>query len=127
MPDNIAVIFEEVAEFQVVVFPSVKAPIVAELFQGLPGLNANVTHPKWEHITLSDHDIENQYVDLQHEIEPESLHASLEGIFLYEGSGHDYALSMVNGKTRFTFINDIASGGAKELIRSDILHFNYRY
>lgn len=80
---------------------------------------------KKEDITLSGTDITNQYVDLLHEIEQDSLDLSVGSVPQYEDI--DYSLSTVASKTRVTFINGLATGGAEELLAGDVLHFSYRY
>lgn len=80
---------------------------------------------KREYITLSSGDITNQYRDLLNTILLDSNIISIAGVSQYEGS--DYSLSTVAGKTRITFINGLATGGASSLIAGDVLRVNYRY
>lgn len=81
------------------------------------------THTK--RVTLIANDITNQYVDMDH--------SANYGMFFFFVGGVcqlqtiDYELSEENGKTRVTFINDLATGGASELVEGDFLVFQYIY
>src|ERR1700747_1448273 len=110
--------------------PGIQGPTGATGAQGPtgpqgPGGGGDPTTPTWEHLTLSPTDISNQYIDLAQTIENESMSVTFEGVTQYETT--DYTLSSVGGKTRVSFVNGLATGGAKELVVSDILHFQYRY
>jgi hypothetical protein len=84
-----------------------------------------IPQSKKEDITLSGTNITNQYVDLEEEIEEDSLDLSVGSVVQYEGI--DYVLSTVGGVTRLTFIGGLATGGASELEAGDVLHITYRY
>lgn len=87
-----------------------------------------------ENITLTGTDITNQYVDLQQVVQGTS--ASVNSVSLNVVGGLeqlktvDYAVlltSGVGGKTRITFIGDLGTGGAAELVAGDILMIKYTY
>lgn len=87
---------------------------------------AGGTVAKKEIFTLSGTDITNQYVDLLFTAETDSILAWAKG----GPNGietDDYTLSIVLGKTRITFNNDWATGGADALIAGDILVVQYRH
>lgn len=76
--------------------------------------------------TLTGTDITNQYVDFGFVAVTGSVVASLNGVILTPGV--DYTLNYTGGaggNTRFTFAGDIATGGASEVVASDIIVFFY--
>ena len=76
-----------------------------------------------ETLTLSGTNITNQYVDLAYTVLTNSLHLSIDGVTQYEGD--DYSLSTVAGKTRITFLNELATGGVSALVAGDKLRAHY--
>lgn len=79
--------------------------------------------PKKETRVLDATDVTNQYYDLLFTAAPDSLHMSFDRKLLIEGD--DYSLSIVANKTRVTFLNDYATGGATPLILGDKICFQY--
>ena len=77
----------------------------------------------YESLTLDGTDITNQYKDLAVTIAPNSLVFSVDGILCYLTDS--YTLSTVGGKTRITFVNDLATGGASALIEGDKIRCSY--
>jgi hypothetical protein len=78
--------------------------------------------------TLNGTDITNQYVDLSQVILANSLDFMLNGLIYREGA--DYSVSLtggVAGKTRVTFLGDLASGGSSALASGDIVYVKYNY
>mgnify|MGYP003340436597 CR=1 FL=1 len=73
---------------------------------------------------LLSSDIENQYVDLPAEVSEDGLIVWTD-VGLVLSKEQDYSLSAVNSVTRITFINDMASGGARALSEGDSLFFFY--
>ncbi len=81
-----------------------------------------------ESITLGAGDITNQYVDLAETIKASSLDLVVDGVMQTEGV--DYTISLTGGSggvTRLTFAGDLATGGASELVATDILRLKYQY
>ena len=78
-----------------------------------------------EKLVLTETDIDNQYVDLQHHVKHESINAYANRLAIHETD--DYDLSVVSNKTRVSFAGDIATGGASALIVGDVLYINYVY
>lgn len=76
-----------------------------------------------ENLTLGAPDITNQYKDLANEVLASSVNLSVGGVVQYEG--FDYTLSLVGSVTRVTFIGDLATGGAAQLLAGDILRVQY--
>lgn len=76
--------------------------------------------------TLQAGDISNGYVDLQDTIVHESLVASLDRQMLM-GHNVDYTIADtgVDGVSRITFANDIASSGNLAAVAGDIMYFMY--
>ena len=94
------------------------------------GGGATIT-PKKETFTLVAGDITNQYLDLTEEAKVDSITFIVKGGGpLLEGASHDYSVSYTGGvgsKTRITFLNDIATGGAAALIATDVVQIKYAY
>lgn len=87
-----------------------------------------------ENITLSGTDITNQYVDLAHPITGSSASVNSANLFVAGGpmqvKGVDYTVSLTGGAggvTRITFAGDLATGGAAELVATDILVIGYSF
>lgn len=81
-----------------------------------------------QNFTLSAGDITNQYVDLSQVARNSSIIVSVSGIVQAEGS--DYTVTYtggVGGNTRITFAGDLATGGAAELVATDVLRVQYEY
>lgn len=81
--------------------------------------------PNKESLTLDGTDITNQYKDLAFTIIPDSLLLVVSGVVQVEGT--DYTLSTSGGVTRITFAGDLATGGAAELVATDVLRCQYLY
>lgn len=79
----------------------------------------------YESITLDGTDIANQYVDLAEEVNPNTLQVAFSGVV--QRQGVDYTLSTVGGVTRITFAGDLATGGAAELVATDVLECQYLF
>lgn len=82
-----------------------------------------LNQPHKQSITLVAGDITNQYVDLAFQAKPNSLMLVVGGVVQTESS--DYTLSIVGGVTRLTFAGDLATGGAAELVATDVLRISY--
>ena len=78
-----------------------------------------------ESFELDAMDISNQYVDLDFEVNPNSIMAFAGRLALHKDE--DYSVSVVSGKTRITFANSIASAGDEALVAGDKLFFTYNY
>lgn len=86
---------------------------------------------KKETFTLSAGDITNQYLDLTQVATTDSIHFIVKGgAPTVEGASHDYSVSYtggVGGKTRITFLNDLATGGGAALVATDVVQVVYTY
>lgn len=86
---------------------------------------------KKELFTLSGTDITNQYIDLTQVAKTDSIMFMVKGGGLQiEGASHDYSVSYTGGgggKTRITFLNDLATGGNSALIATDVVVVKYEY
>lgn len=88
----------------------------------------NLATNEKEDLTLDGTDVSNQYVDLVNEARVDSIFVSIFGVNQYEGL--DYSVNYTGGvgsATRITFLGDLASGGAAELVAGDILRIQYEY
>lgn len=87
--------------------------------------------PKKETFTLSAGDITNQYIDLTQVSKTDAIHFVVKGgAPTLEGASHDYSVSYTGGaggKTRITFLNDLATGGNAALVAADIVQVVYSY
>lgn len=87
--------------------------------------------PKKETFTLSAGDITNQYLDLTQVAKTDSIHFVVKGgAPTVEGASHDYSVNYtggVAGKTRITFLNDLATGGGAALVAGDVVQIVYIY
>jgi hypothetical protein len=94
-------------------------------------VDANASAQKtWnkENLTLSGTDITNQYKDFAQVAINNSVTLSVNGVEQYEGL--DYSLNYTGGtggKTRLTFLGDLATGGNAALVSGDILRLKYQY
>ena len=80
---------------------------------------------------LSGTDITNQYVDLAEVALTGSIQLLVKGAgVVLEGASYDYSVSYTGGaggKTRITFLNDLATGGGAALVASDVLQIQYQH
>ena len=76
-----------------------------------------------ESFTLTNTDITNQYIDLAYEVDANSIVGFVGRLGIH--NTEDYTTSVVSGKTRITFANSLATGGAEELVAGDKLFFTY--
>jgi len=86
---------------------------------------------KKETFTLNGTDITNQYIDLTQVALNDSIQFMVKGAgSLLEGASYDYSVSYTGGaggKSRITFLNDLATGGGAALVSGDIVQVCYRY
>ena len=88
---------------------------------------ATVTFGK-ESKTLAAGDITNQYIDLAQTITASSLDFMVNGLIFNEGV--DYSVNLTGGtagKSRVTFLGDLATAGAAALASGDVVYVKYRY
>lgn len=78
-----------------------------------------------EIVILDSGHISNQYVDLAHEILPETLIFISERVLMIEDE--DYTVSVVGGVTRISFIGPVAANGLEEFVAGDKVIFQYLY
>lgn len=87
--------------------------------------------PKKETFVLGAGDITNQYIDLANVACVDTIHFLVAGYgSLLEGASYDYSVSYTGGagsKTRITFLNDLATGGAAPLVATDVVQVCYAY
>lgn len=87
--------------------------------------------PNKETFVLNGTDITNQYVDLAQVALTNSIIFMVKGAgYLLEGASYDYSVSYTGGaggKTRITFLNDLATGGTAALVATDVVQVNYEY
>lgn len=91
----------------------------------------SVLVPVWEKetFTLSGGDITNQYVDLAQVAKTDSIDLFVRGGGIME-EGQSFTVSYTGGaggKTRISFAGILATGGAAELIATDVLVVKYQY
>jgi hypothetical protein len=86
---------------------------------------------KKELFVLSGTDITNQYIDLTQVAETDSIDFQIKGSGVsIEGASYDYSVSYTGGaggKTRITFLNDLATGGPSALVAADVVVIKYAY
>lgn len=103
----------------------------ALVFVQFTDVTQSVPVSKKELFTLAGGDITNQYIDLLQVAETDSIQFMVKGLGpQLEGAGQQYSVSYTGGaggKTRITFLNEIATGGVSELIAGDIVQVSYRY
>jgi hypothetical protein len=82
-----------------------------------------------ETIVLDGTDITNQYIDLAVEAKVDSIQLLVAGAgAVLEGASYQYSVSYTGGpggETRITFLNELATGGASELVATDVLQIQY--
>lgn len=107
--------------------PSTRAVIAAL------ALKANATTPFKERKVLSATDVTNGYVVLSKLCLPNRMHAAVQGLGMLEevtdGTNGDYVLSTDSGSgnTKFTWKNDLVTGGASPVAANDAFYFEYAY
>jgi len=78
---------------------------------------------------LNGTDITNQYIDLAVEAKANSVQVLVAGAgAVLEGASYQYSVSYTGGSggvTRITFENELATGGASELVATDVLQIQY--
>jgi hypothetical protein len=84
-----------------------------------------------ETFVLTASDISNGYVDLAEVAVANSIVFLVRGAgVMLEGASYDYSVDYTGGnggKTRITWLNDLAIGGAAELVAGDVLQIQYQY
>lgn len=84
-----------------------------------------------ETFILSGTNITNQYVDLGHVAQTNSVNMLVQGgAPALEGASYDYSVSYTGGaggNTRISFLNDLATGGAQALVAGNVLQILYQY
>lgn len=88
-------------------------------------INLEGYRSNYEAITLVSGDITNQYIDLDFHAANFSTILVVDGVTQSRQS--DYSISIVGGKTRISFLGDIATGGDAALVAGDIVEVYYRY
>lgn len=87
--------------------------------------------PKKERFVLSGTNITNQYLDLTQVAQVDSIDFKVKGLPpTLENTSDDYSVSYTGGaggKTRITFLNDLATGGPSALIAGNIVQVSYGY
>jgi len=81
-----------------------------------------------ENFTLSGTNITNQFLDMAQVIKANSLDFMVNGLIFNEGV--DYSVNLTGGaggKTRVTFLGDLATGGAAALVATDVVYVKYCY
>ena len=78
-----------------------------------------------EQHALTENDILNQYVDLQHLAKPKSVTAYANRLAIH--LDYDFTITNVSGKSRLSFIGEIGTGGISELVPGDIIFVNYTH
>ena len=81
-----------------------------------------------ELFTLTTTDIANQYIDLQHSVDEDSIVVKYKG--MEKDVDVDYVIDYsggVNGVTRITFAGDLAIGGSNELREGSVVFINYHF
>lgn len=101
------------------------------ILQAIQKLNGNQSAavPAYgkQSFALSAGDITNQYVDLLQVVKASSVGLIFK---IPQEEGLDYSVSLTGGaggKTRISFIGDLGTGGASELIATDRIVINYVY
>ena len=91
------------------------------------------TAPPWgkQTFVLAAADITNGYIDLAHVALNNSIDFVVRGApNLLEGASYDFTVNYTGGaggKTRITWLNDLATGGASELVAGDVVQVTYQY
>lgn len=81
-----------------------------------------VAHRKAKFV-LSSGDISNGYIELPMEAISGSEMVFVGPLFVYEGD--EYSVSVVGGKTRITFMGELASGGNTSVASGDVIYVRY--
>lgn len=84
-----------------------------------------------ETFSLSAGDITNGYIDLTQVAKNSSIILFVKGLApAIEGASYDYTVNYTGGagsKTRITWVNEYATGGASALVASDVVQVCYEY
>jgi hypothetical protein len=102
------------------------------ILQAIQKLNGNQTGsvPSYgkESFALSAGDITNQYVDLLQVVKASSIDFMFSGLIHEEGVSYSVSLTGgAGGKTRVSFLGDLATAGASALIAADRIVIKYVY
>ena len=79
--------------------------------------------PKRQSFTLTEQNIADDYVDLDWEVLPDTLIVMAYGLVHQEGES--YTTSLVGGKTRITFTNELSDGGQAELVAGEKIYTQF--
>lgn len=75
--------------------------------------------------TITQTDLNNQYVTLSHVAKPDSTFMFYGPLYLHEGD--DYTVSTVGGVSRLSFAGRIASGQPSQPIVGDVIYVRYKH
>lgn len=74
---------------------------------------------------VSAQDISNGFIELAHAAMDKSIVAFVDRLAIHEGADQDYTVSVVGGKTRMTFVNNLVDPSPEKLSEGDVLNVTY--
>jgi hypothetical protein len=79
--------------------------------------------PRKFKVVLSSGDVSNGYIDLPMQAISGSEHVFVGPLYVHEND--EYSVSVVDGKTRITFMGELASGGDTPVASGDVIYVRY--
>jgi hypothetical protein len=78
-----------------------------------------------EKFVLSQTDINNGFIEFAHEAMPNSVVAFADRLAIHQGSDQDFLMSVVGGKSRMTFVNNLIDPSPEKLSAGDVINVTY--
>lgn len=78
-----------------------------------------------EKFTLTQTDIDNGFVEFAREAMVESVIAFVDRLAIHEGADQDFTMSVVAGKSRMTFVNNLVDPSPEKLSAGDVINVTY--
>lgn len=74
---------------------------------------------------ISQAELDAGFIELAHEAMSESIVASVGRLMIHEGAGEDFTVSVVDGKSRMTFVGNLIDPSEEKLEVGDIIYVKY--
>lgn len=74
---------------------------------------------------ISQAELDAGFIELAHEAMSESIVASVGRLMIHEGAGEDFTVSVVDGKSRMTFVGNLVDPSEEKLEVGDIIYVKY--
>lgn len=82
-------------------------------------------HRKPAKFVITQADLDAGFIELPHQAMENSIVASVGRLMIHEGVGEDYTVSVVDGKSRMTFVGNLVDPSEEKLEVGDVIYVKY--